>query len=201
MIDPAKFDDDWAELARELERDKPSSPPPPTECNPLSDQVSGSVEDRLPVYDTQSDEEAVTDEFGEGGTVDLESETERESDGDLTSEDSQPGTGKKRRRRRRRRRKGGGGQLAEMGATEDANSEKSTLEDKETEEIVLESESVTTEVEYGGESADEVYDESIQDSAEDTDEDAGGELLRELIANWNVPSWDDVVSGLYRPER
>ena len=33
------------------------------------------------------------------------------------------------------------------------------------------------------------------------EEDAGGELLRELIANWNVPSWDDVVGGLYRPER
>jgi hypothetical protein len=35
----------------------------------------------------------------------------------------------------------------------------------------------------------------------EADEDAGGELLRELIANWNVPSWDDVVGGLYRPER
>ena len=35
----------------------------------------------------------------------------------------------------------------------------------------------------------------------DGDEDAGEELLRELIASWNVPSWDDVVAGLYRPER
>jgi hypothetical protein len=35
----------------------------------------------------------------------------------------------------------------------------------------------------------------------DSEEDAGEELLRDLIANWNVPSWDDVVGGLYRPER
>ena len=35
----------------------------------------------------------------------------------------------------------------------------------------------------------------------EADEDAGEELLRELIASWNVPSWDDVVGGLYRPER
>ena len=33
------------------------------------------------------------------------------------------------------------------------------------------------------------------------EEDAGGELLRDLIANWDVPSWDAIVTGLYRPER
>jgi hypothetical protein len=32
-------------------------------------------------------------------------------------------------------------------------------------------------------------------------EEAGGELLRELIANWNVPSWDEIVSSLNRPDR
>ena len=38
-----------------------------------------------------------------------------------------------------------------------------------------------------------------------TDEDAGTEftpeLTRDLIANWNVPSWSEIVAGLYRPER
>ena len=26
-------------------------------------------------------------------------------------------------------------------------------------------------------------------------------VLRDLIANWNVPSWDEIIAGLYRPER
>ncbi|MDB5309955.1 MAG: hypothetical protein JWO38_4157 [Gemmataceae bacterium] len=33
------------------------------------------------------------------------------------------------------------------------------------------------------------------------EEDTGGEVLRDLIATWNVPSWDEIVTGLYRPER
>jgi len=33
------------------------------------------------------------------------------------------------------------------------------------------------------------------------EEDTGGEVLREMIANWNVPSWDEVIGGLYRPDR
>jgi hypothetical protein len=31
------------------------------------------------------------------------------------------------------------------------------------------------------------------------DDDTTSEVLRELIASWNVPSWDEIVSGLYRP--
>lgn len=27
------------------------------------------------------------------------------------------------------------------------------------------------------------------------------ELLRDIIKNWDVPSWDEIVSGLYRPSR
>jgi len=27
------------------------------------------------------------------------------------------------------------------------------------------------------------------------------EMTREMIANWNVPSWEEIVTGLYRPER
>ncbi len=27
------------------------------------------------------------------------------------------------------------------------------------------------------------------------------EATREMIAKWNVPSWSELVAGLYRPER
>jgi hypothetical protein len=30
-------------------------------------------------------------------------------------------------------------------------------------------------------------------------EGATSEMTRELIANWNVPSWEEIVAGLYRP--
>ena len=52
-----------------------------------------------------------------------------------------------------------------------------------------------------GEDADE---ESEGDAAGETlaaEEDAGGELLRDLIAGWDVPPWDQVIGGLHRPGR
>ena len=45
------------------------------------------------------------------------------------------------------------------------------------------------------------YDENDSDDDAEAAEDAGGELLRELIASWNVPSWDEIVSSLHRPDR
>ena len=48
------------------------------------------------------------------------------------------------------------------------------------------------------EEAEEVGAEAVPLAAE---EDTTGDVLRDLIANWNVPSWDDIVGGLYRPER
>jgi hypothetical protein len=209
MIDPAKFDDDWAELARELERDKPSVPPSPT--SPTAN--SSSKDDEFLDSPTESTEEPTSDEFddvGESGDDADEggpgSESETEPNGDSGSGDGQPGTGRKRRRRRRRRRKGGVAQPAEVGTGEDSEPEKTEIGEGETEDTPFElvpaaGEAESGESEFGDEPGDEVVDDIAEVSAADMEEDAGGELLRELIANWNVPSWDDVVGGLYRPER
>ena len=201
MIDPDKFDDDWAELARELERDKPASAStrqensPAHEIAPEETQERG-LADHSPEFDISS-----PDEFDDASDGSLDSETEGEGDpeteGELSEEgaegDNRPGTGRKRRRRRRRKRKGAGG-TAEAGAAEET--EKNELVEGETEETEAE-----IETDYVDEAPEEVVDEPNELTLVESEEDAGGELLRELIANWNVPSWDDVVSGLYRPER
>ena len=84
MSDPLDTNDDWAELARELERDKPPAPadvhPQDAEAAPESAEAQGDEE-------FEDGEEVPA---GEAGT-----------EGDGT------GTGRKRRRRRRRRRKPG----------------------------------------------------------------------------------------------
>jgi ribonuclease E len=99
-----------------------------------------------------------------------------------------PGPGRKRRRRRRRRRKGAAGPDTELQTVDGAEDAAGEAEDAEDDEI--ESSEESTDLEF-----DPVAVES------DSDEYSGEELLRDLIANWNVPSWDDVVAGLYRPER
>jgi hypothetical protein len=166
-------DDDWAELARELSRDKPQ--PPSEQPTPAEEMgVFGEGPESTPVLDEEGDD------LPEGS-----GETEAEG-----APDGQPGTGRKRRRRRRRRRRGGVEQPGD--ATVAAASEGEESESDESTEEELES----SEVGY----ADEEESDLVPIDAE-SDEDAGEELLRDLIANWNVPSWDDVVGGLYRPER
>ena len=44
--------------------------------------------------------------------------------------------------------------------------------------------------------AEDLETESMPLAAE---EDTASEVLRDLIATWNVPAWDDIVGGLYRP--
>lgn len=114
----------------------------------------------------------------------LEPEGDAPDGAEAPSED-QPGTGKKRRRRRRRRRKG-----PEDG---EAAGEPAAAEGEET---PAEPAYVETEYETGPGSEAELAAVSAG-----TDEDSAGEMLRDLIANWNVPSWDSIVTGLYRPER
>ena len=108
--------------------------------------------------------------------------------------DEQGDMGRKRRRRRRRRRRGGEESAnAPAGAGSEPEEE---APEGEPAEGGLENAEVGFADEVEAESDTEVV--SVDSEA---DEDAGEELLRELIANWNVPSWDDVVGGLYRPER
>ena len=168
-------DDDWAELARELSRDKPQ---PPVE-EPAQAEEMG-------LFGEATETTPVSDEEGED-LAEMAGESEGEG-----APDGQPGTGRKRRRRRRRRRRGGAEQQGE--ATVAAASEGEESEAGESTEEELDS----SEVNYSDE---EEADSDLAPVEVDSEEDAGEELLRDLIANWNVPSWDDVVGGLYRPER
>jgi ribonuclease E len=200
MPDKNLFDDDWAELARELERDKPSTPPPLAE-NKVSSESDTGFEDALIEQAVDRIDASATDDFEDSLEGGSESENEGEPNEEAGSGEGQPGGGKKRRRRRRRRKKGGGGQPSEVGANEDSENEKADSDDGEAEESGLASEPGKGEMDYSDEPAEEIGAEMVESSSSDSEEDAGGDLLRELIANWNVPSWDDVVSGLYRPER
>jgi ribonuclease E len=183
MPDPSQLDDDWAELARELERDKPTS----------SSASHDPVEPETAAHHPSAEaDESPVDELEDGGDDGPEGEGEGdpEAGDDAASGDGTPGTGRKRRRRRRRRRKGGAAPTGEAAEADDA--EKPGTEEPETEEV---------EAAAYPEESEEPSQEEEESLVAESEEDAGGELLRELIDNWNVPSWDDVVGGLYRPER
>ena len=185
MTNPSENDDDWAELARELAHDKPAAPPlPATEAAADDDFSEGASE---------------TDEFDEG--LEAGAESESEPNGESGTDEGPPGTGRKRRRRRRRRRKGGVQPVgAVAGATEDDGADEAETTDANEEESADGDLEPVVEGDYQDE-AEDATDTDVSSRDAEADEDAGGELLRELIANWNVPSWDDVVGGLYRPER
>lgn len=170
--------DDWAELARELARDKPKA-------------VESALEDNG--HSTPGEDAEVAAGELDGGTPgEDESVTRLAVD---SGPDGQADMGRKRRRRRRRRRRGGSEESAE--APVDAGSEhEDDAADAEPAEGGFESSEVGFADEVEAES-----DTEVLSTDSEFDEDAGEELLRELIANWNVPSWDDVVGGLYRPER
>jgi hypothetical protein len=191
MTNSTDNDDDWAELARELARDKPITPIPDDEDTSRHSQ---------PAADDEGFAEGVAGAEENGDEFEDVVEAGAETTDEAGTGDGQPGTGRKRRRRRRRRRKSGGQPVdAAAGAAEDGSEEAETTEAAETEPAEGDFEPAT-ESGYQDE-AEGDSDPDVIMGDEETDEDAGGELLRELIANWNVPSWDDVVGGLYRPER
>lgn len=181
MTDPLDTNDDWADLAREFNLDKPSVPSPA----PADEAVE-------PHRDTRAEEAAVSEGETEAEAADEEFEAEEAPEGEAGAEGEAPGTGRKRRRRRRRRRKGGAPVEGAAGETDaDAAPE------------------VEAETETDAEPAPVVAEESdgyAEDESEGTDaaplaaeEDTASDVLRELIATWNVPSWGEIVDGLYRP--
>jgi ribonuclease E len=188
MPDPHDTDDDWADLAREFALDKPAAPPP--------DMVERHVEEEAvePHHgsDPRLEDAAVADGETEAEAAEEEFDDADEAGAEAPAEGEQPGTGRKRRRRRRRRRKGG--QAAEAAATPaDAEPE-------------AEAESEPELIEVAEDAPDAEPEAYTEDEAEDADamplaaeEDTASEVLRELIATWNVPSWDEIVDGLYRP--
>ncbi len=188
-------DESWDELARELGLERVSHtadeadsiPAPSAESWPEEGLEEMPIEEERPARGAAEDLES-QEEFEPAGE---EPELDEEPEGEA-AEEGQPGTGRKRRRRRRRRKKGGG--VAAPAAAETGLAE--TGEDFTVTARIEDDHLVDTEDESG-----EPEDEEVAMEVGAEEEDVGGEVLRELTANWNVPSWDEIVGGLYRPER
>ena len=126
----------------------------------------------------------------DGDTFALSADEEAGDDGPDDEADGEPGAegapgeeGPKKRRRRRRRRKKKGPGDAVAGEPAAVG-------------IAPVAEAVPDEVGFAP--ADD--DEAIEPVGE-TGEEVSPEMTRDLIANWNVPSWSEIVAGLHRPER
>ncbi len=193
MPDPLDTNDDWADLAREFNLDKPAAPP---------DMVERKIDAEL-VEPHHGDPRAEDEAEGEPELAAADDDTEDGAPGEAgepTADGEQPGTGRKRKRRRRRRRKGAPAEGAvSAAALEDAEegAEAEAAEAEGEEEPVAESaEGDDFEPTDGGDMAEYTEDEAAPLVAE---EDTASDVLRELIATWNVPAWDDIIGGLYRP--
>lgn len=175
MTSTDSLDDGWAELARELNlpEPEPARPKPDTSPGVLSpSEATHGTPD--PEFAEPTDE--VSDApFGADDDADLEPGT------DDPSEDTIPegatAEGEKKRRRRRRRRKKGSGESVEPAST---SAEIAATDDD-------------------ADSSDGYEDEAppVVDATDETTP----EMAREIIATWNVPSWDEIVAGLHRPDR
>jgi ribonuclease E len=167
-------DDPWADLYKDLglPGGESAARPAPAEPPPVEEFIAAEPEEE-PIA-TVEEEDLV--EVLEDGT---EAAVELEEEGALAGEGEEETGPKKRRRRRRRRKKKGAGEPAEAGPA-------AAAEGPEAEETAGEFE--------GPEEEEEV-------EAGFGDEGVSPEATRDLIANWNVPSWSEIVAGLYRPER
>jgi hypothetical protein len=114
--------------------------------------------------------------FGGDGADEIEESAEGEAVSAEGEGEGDPGQKKRRRRRRRRRKKGGSDQPAgEEAAGPDAESEESETQLEE--------------------------DEGEAITGPGVEEEVTPEMTRDIIANWNVPSWEEIVAGLHRPDR
>jgi len=186
MTDP---DDDWGDLARELGVQKPTAsaagasvPEAGEESEPVH-ELPGATGDEEPEF-----AEGIADETATGDDGEPEGEGDAEEGGD-----KQPGDGRKRRRRRRRRKKGEGeGDAADAGiADEPAPSYQAAGRAP----VVVAAPVAVAEP--AGDDA-EGEDGEVGGPVSPAEEDTAGEVLRELIATWNVPSWDEIITGLHR---
>lgn len=151
-----------------------------------------------PLAATRTDEE----NGGGAGPAPVEELETSEAEGTLVGEtesehtdseaEEEVGAGRRRRRRRRRRRnKGGnhaGGESVEENGGDAAVSSQEEIADSLAEQATSEA---------GAQEGEQSH-SHWQDS---TDPDQAAEVLREILAHWNVPSWDEIVAGLHRPER
>lgn len=177
----ATDNDPWADLYADLGvTEKPARPAPHADAPAQSGETA--------------------DESAEGDDGDEDSDT----DGVATADD---GTTKKRRRRRRRGKKKPGEETApgSEGATGDGPDETETPEygrhaaqptPHRSPAPVADYES---DIDAEGEADEAGQPAEVSAEAERPLEGATTEMTRELIANWNVPSWEDLVTGLHRP--
>lgn len=186
MPDPMAHDEGgWGDLARELGVE-PSAPAPKHEEPPPLPETA----------DVVADDEG----FADGLTADEPDGDEPDGEGEEGAEGDaeQPGTGRKRRRRRRRRKKGGPESATEAAAVA------ATVGEEEAgvvSAVPTEADDAPEAEAFSEESEAEPEEEYQDDRPLMAEEDTGNEVLRELISNWNVPAWDDIIGGLYRPDR
>ena len=176
--------DPWADLYADLGVDSQTPPRDKPRESFLGGVPTGDL-DSLPVEpDSDADDAPEGSESGEGEL----------------DEDGQP----KRRRRRRRRGRGRKGEAGgELPEGDDAPPMPAPGEP-----IVLEAPAA-----YDAEGGDFDSEEEPEPAGVASESRAGGEpadygvedatpaATRSLIADWNVPSWQEIVAGLYRPER
>ena len=194
MNGPNDLDDGWAELARELGLEGQTPAPAPTsrrdDAPPSHDEAEELVE--IPADEPEADE-VEADDFDAGAEPDGEPEGEEDSagegeeaegEGEGEATPGEPGEPKKKRRRRRRRGKKKPGEAAEPVALVPADGESEEADEPEAED----------------ESADSEEGEPTADEGLVEEEGATPAATRELIANWDVPSWETIVTTmLFRP--
>ena len=186
MPDPLD-NDPWADLYKDLGVEGNEKPKPKVAAHSKP----------APLPEVEYTEEVLVEEGIDGDEAD-DPEGEYESDeageGDVPGEGSgsedEPGT-KKRRRRRRRRSKKKPGTDAPGDATEGEVTPIATRAPV----------AIMPDAETEGEFEDEYVEEEVAETVDSSVEEVSTEMTREMIANWNVPSWEEIVTGLYRPER
>ena len=180
----ATDNDPWADLYADLGvTEKPARPAPAVHAAPI--------------------DEAAADESAEGEEGDDDSDEEG-GEGTATADD---GTTKKRRRRRRRGKKKPGDEAAGAeGATGDGPDENETPEygrhaaqPAPTRQPAASAPAGDFESDIDSDGDDAAAPAEVSAEAERPLEGATTEMTRELIANWNVPSWEELVTGLHRP--
>jgi hypothetical protein len=187
---PAGDDSDWNDLASELgietkpvpkpydsvpagfEAQQTPGEPPPFPDVPWPGDPTALLEPGLPTDESDLPDAESHDDQDTMVEPLLANEEFAAEEGEGSEGDGPPGTGK-RRRRRRRRRKGGPDGAVEGGPEGEAVAEGTDVNDADPEaevEPTIPVETRTT-----------------------------ADAIRELVRNWNVPGWNDVVAGLYRP--
>jgi len=142
--------------------------------------------EHVEIPEVEESSESEEDDDEEGST---------EEGGETTGDDG----GKKRRRRRRRRKKGAAGPkdaVAEDAKPAPVTSKPTPVVSKPVPVpvAVAEEESLDTELDE-----DEVEDEVLYEGGQDEEEEDA--VAMEILETWNVPTWQELIASLYRPER